>query len=322
MSDLIERYLAAIARELSERQRADITAELRDELMSQIEGQEARLGRPLTEGELEAALRDFGNPVVVAGRYRRIPHLIGPQIFPFWWQTTKVTMTVIAAVYVVLIVLALLTQGPHERDVPSPVLVLGFTFGVITFGFALIERYGNPEKLARRWRPDGLPPAGGKTKGRFEILVEMGMTAVALAWWSGLIHFQNTMPGTGGLRVDLAPVWAVWFWPILGYMVAELLVNAHALLRPARVLLNSGLAVVRNLAGAAILYNVRLDGHFVEVSSPTLPLDALARVQASFDRGFSFAIGVTIAVFLGLAAWEAWRLRGHIVRQAAAPMAA
>ena len=32
MSDLIDRYLAAIARELPEAQRADITAELRDEL--------------------------------------------------------------------------------------------------------------------------------------------------------------------------------------------------------------------------------------------------------------------------------------------------
>ena len=97
MSDLIDRYLAAIARELPERQRADITAELRDELMSRIEGEEDRLGRPLTRTELEATLRDFGNPLVVAGRFRKTQHLIGPQILPFWWQAIKVTMTVIAA---------------------------------------------------------------------------------------------------------------------------------------------------------------------------------------------------------------------------------
>lgn len=309
MSDLIDRYLAAIARELPEGQRADIAAELRDELMSQLEGEEARLGRPLTTTELEAALRDFGNPLVVAGRYRRIPHLIGPEVFPFWWQTIKVTLTVIAAVYVVLVILALLVQEPAKRAIPSPVEVLLLAFGVITFVFAMLERYGKPERLARKWRPSRLPPAQGKTKNRFEIMVEMGMTTVALAWWCGLIHFQNVMPGTGGLRVDLAPVWAAWFWPILGYMVFELIVNGHALLRPARVRLNIGLAITRALAGAGILFGVRQAGHFVDVGSPTLPPDVLAGVQANFDRGFSFGIGVTIAVFLAVAVAEAWRLR-------------
>jgi hypothetical protein len=311
MSDLIDRYLAAIARELPEAQRADITAELRDELMSQLEGQEERLGRPLTMTELEAALRDFGNPLVVAGRYRKTQHLIGPQILPFWWQAIRVTLTVIAAVYVVLIVLALLVQTPSERDVPSPVLVLGFAFGLITFMFAMVERYGNPEKLARRWRPRRLPPARGKTKGRFEIMVEIGMTLVALAWWIGLIHFQNVMPGTE-LKVDLATVWADWYWWIVAYWIGELIVNGHALLQPARVRLNAGLAIVRNLAGATILFNVRQAGHFVDVSSPYIPADSLVVVQANFDRGFGFGIGAAIAIFIVLAAVEAWRLRGFL----------
>lgn len=311
MTDLIERYLAAIARELPEKTRADIVAELRDELMSRIEGEEERLGRPLTITELEAALRDFGNPLVVAGRFRKTQHLIGPQILPFWWQAVRVTMTVIAAVYVVLIILALLTQGPSERDVPSPVLVMGFAFGIITFIFAMLERYGDPEKVARKWRPRRLPPAKGKTKSRFELMFEIGMTLVALAWWIGLIQFHNVMPVTG-LRVELATVWADWHWWIVAYFIGELIVNGHALLEPARVRLNAGLTIARNLAGAAILWNVRQAGHFVDVSSPHIPADAMIEVQANFDRGFSFGIGVAIAVFIVLAAVEAWRLRGFV----------
>ena len=38
--------------------RADIVAELRDELLSAVEAREAELGRPLTVGEAEA-LRDY-----------------------------------------------------------------------------------------------------------------------------------------------------------------------------------------------------------------------------------------------------------------------
>ena len=45
--DLVERYLAAVARELPEAQRDDIVAELRDILLSQFEEKEAELGRPL-----------------------------------------------------------------------------------------------------------------------------------------------------------------------------------------------------------------------------------------------------------------------------------
>jgi hypothetical protein len=317
MSDLIERYLAAISRELPAAQRADIIAELRDELMSRLEAEEDRLGRPMTTAELEAALRDFGNPLVVAGRFRRTQHLIGPQMFPFWWQAIKVTLTVMAAVYVVLILLAIVAGRHAGPDAPSPVLVMGFAFGLITLLFALAERFGNPEALARRWRPRRLPPAKGRTKGRFEVLVEMGMTLVAMAWWTGLIHFQNVAPSSD-LRVDLAPVWAAWFWPILTYMVFELVVHAHALLRPAQVWLNGGLAIGRNLTGAAILFHVRQAGHYVELSSSRIAPDTLETMQVNFDRGFHIGIGVAIVVFVALAGVEVWRL-SQFVRLRTAP---
>ncbi|WP_334161979.1 hypothetical protein [Phenylobacterium sp.] len=80
--DLVERYLAAIGRELPEGHRADITAELRDELLSKIEEREAAAGRALDRRELERLLVEFGHPLVVAHRYRRIQHLVGPAVFP------------------------------------------------------------------------------------------------------------------------------------------------------------------------------------------------------------------------------------------------
>src|SRR6185369_11222751 len=95
--NLVERYLAAIER--GQAQAADIKAELRDVLLSRIEEQEEKLGHPLTRAELEALLVDFGHPLVVAGRYRRIQHLIGPEVFPFWWAALKTTLAVLAGVY-------------------------------------------------------------------------------------------------------------------------------------------------------------------------------------------------------------------------------
>ncbi len=80
-------------------------------------------------------------------------------------------------------------------------------------------------------------------------------------------------------------------------------------------------AIVRNLAGATILLNVRQAGHFVDVSSPYISAEALDVVQANFDRGFGFGIGVAIAILIVLAAVEAWRL-GRFIRAGAGPQLA
>lgn len=297
---LIERYLAAIGRELPERDRADILAELRDELMSNLEAREDAAGRPLTAKEFEAALMDFGNPLVVAGRYRRVQHLIGPAVYPFWWAAVKATLVVIAAVYFVLILLTLVTGGHVTGlDVPSPMFTLGFAFGAITLVCALVERFGRPERMAR-WRPGRLPPAQGKRRSRFELLTEIGMGLVFLLWWTGAIHFRNVIPEIG-LRIELAAVWADWFWWILGYSLVEIGSNMAALLRPDRIHMVRIVLIWRSLLGAGILLGVIQADQFLMVSGPV--------ADAIFDNWMRFGIGVAIAVFLGRAAVEAWRLR-------------
>jgi hypothetical protein len=299
--ELIDRYLAAISRELPADKRTDITAELGDELMSGVEAKEEALGRPLTEAELEALLIEFGNPLVVAGRYRRTQHLIGPQVFPFWWAAVRATLLVIVVVYAMLVLLALLLGKPASGiDLPSLEYVLVFAFGAITLCCALLERFGNPAKMAR-WRPHRLPPAKGKRASRFELLTELGMGIVFLLWWTGVIHFRNTVPEIG-LQIDLAPVWKRFFWWVLAYSVVEIGSNLVALLRPDRVQLVRWMIIWRSLLGAAVLLGVIQADRFLVVTGPA------GKAQAIFDLWMRFGIGVAIAVFTARAAIEAWRL--------------
>ena len=69
--DLIDRYLSAVSFLLPKDQREDITAELRDALMTRREEKEAEVGRPLTRDEDAALLRAFGHPLDVAARFGR-----------------------------------------------------------------------------------------------------------------------------------------------------------------------------------------------------------------------------------------------------------
>ena len=314
MSNLIDRYMAAIARELPEAQRVDITAELRDDLMSRIEAKEDGLGRSLTRDELEAELIAYGNPLSVAGRYRRTQHLIGPEIFPFWWAGLRASLLIVAAVYLVLAVLAVIggsdTAAVTDEATPSLGFALVFTVGVVTLVCASVERFGKPGDLAR-WKPRNLPPAQGRTRGRFEILVELFMGFGALLWWLGALRFSQFLP-LGPLQVELAAVWMTWFWPIAIYFAAEMAMNLTALIRPAWVRLNASLMIVRSLIAATILSIIQQADRIVDVSSTVLRPEVLAQVQDNFDRGFRIGIVSAIMIFLALAIVEAWRLLRYV----------
>jgi hypothetical protein len=313
-SNLIDRYMAAIARELPDAQRVDITAELRDALMSRIEAKEEALSRPLTRDELEAELIAFGNPLSVAGRYRKTQHLIGPDVFPFWWAGLRAALLIVGAVYLVLAILAVVggadTASLVDKASPSLSVALVFTFGAVTLVCAAIERFGKPGMLMR-FRPSQLPPVKGRSRRRFEILVELLMGFAALLWWLGVLRFSRFMP-LGSLQVELASVWTDWFWPIAIYFAAEMAMNLTALLRPAWVRLNSSLMIVRNLVAATVLATIQQTDRLVDVSSTSVEPEVLAQIQANFDRGMHIGVAVAIAIFLILAAIEAWRLVRHV----------
>ena len=224
--DLIERYLAAIGRQLPTKQAADIERELRDVLLSRVEEQEGRLGRPMNRPELEALLVDFGNPLVVAGRYRETQHLIGPEVFPFWWATVKLMLAIVAGVYVVLIILGVMTHASEvefNHRVPSIALVAIYLFGLITLVFTAFERFGKTAVL-KKWKPSRLPPAMGKRPSPFSLAAEIAWNVVFLAWWLGAFRFRDIVPEPplSFMTLNMAPVWFAWKWPIVAYIVAEI----------------------------------------------------------------------------------------------------
>ena len=310
--DFLDRYLAAIGRELPEKQRADITAELRDVLMNRVEEREAELGRPLDGKELEALLHDYGHPLVVAGRYRSLQYLIGPEIYPFWWKTLKVVLAWVAAAYVVLAALAFIV-GELPRELAnsaesSLVATLITAFGVVTLVAAFMERYGKRTWLTT-WHVRDLPPVQGRRPSTFDLVVEVGMGFVALLWWMGVINFRSFIP-EWGMTLSLAPIWKVFYWPIVAYFVVEIASNLLALARPGMALTNGLLRAGRYVIATVVLSLILRDGHFVEVMSNRIPEETLAQVQANFDLGFKLGITATVLFMAGYAAWMLWKVRG------------
>src|ERR1700746_2186024 len=97
--ELIERYLQAIGQYLPADSRNDILAELRTELLEQMDARAEGGGRAPDEAGVAALLRVHGRPEAIALRYLPQRSLIGPSIFPFYLFTLRRALPFVVIVY-------------------------------------------------------------------------------------------------------------------------------------------------------------------------------------------------------------------------------
>src|SRR5579862_3287951 len=95
--ELVERYLQAVKFWLPNEQQDDIVAELSEDIRSQMEEREEKLGRRLDDAEIGAILKGRGRPLMVANRYLPQQFLIGPALFPIY----KFVLKIVALCYLV-----------------------------------------------------------------------------------------------------------------------------------------------------------------------------------------------------------------------------
>lgn len=321
---LLDRYLAAIARRLPRDQADDITAELRDNLLSEIEEKEAELGRKLKPKELDGLLKAFGHPLAVAARYGKARYLIGPELYPFWFATLRVVLGIVLAVAVVGLVVAAasgeLQSQQLERGLAQIWPLALAVFGGVTLTFAVMERAWNG-RMKLNWSPRQLPHVSyPRAPGRkpVEILSQMVADVVVILWWTGLIRFRDFVPIPPSIQVHLAAAWAALFWPILAYNVAELAIGALELARPGWVRINATLSLAKGLGGCAIAAVLLQAGHWIDVNAPA-PAHALQSMRHGFDRGMQLGLIATLVVLAAKALWDGWRLlQGSNARRAGA----
>ena len=270
---LIDRYLAAVAAQLPAAGRDDVTAELRDDIMSRIEARQAALGRDLTDNEVEVILREIGHPLVVAARFGSGPqHLIGPELFPWWLFSVKVGLIVLVAVTIFAAIIKVISGqdvgqavGQGFAGLFSGAMTL---IGIATTAGYIIERQADKPSFITNWRVQDLGvfevarldaegfnralSSGRCAPARLRKSESMSPVARALssavaaavltAWWVGAVHF-------GGLPmsewvVEIAGVdysqaarntVALIFWPVVGYGAARILFDLFRAATPRAV---------------------------------------------------------------------------------------
>ncbi|WP_339871677.1 hypothetical protein [uncultured Brevundimonas sp.] len=218
---LVETYLRAVAAQLPADTRDDIVAELRDDILTRMEAREAERGRPLTEAEQEAVLRELGHPLTVAARFGSGPqHLVGPELFPWWMFGVRAALTVLVVISVIGVVVRVLIGDADAGRATAQAFHGLFTGAITVVGVAtiiawVIERQSEKPRFLTRWRVRDL--------GMFEV------DLFGKGWNAGAGAMTGAMAGSGKVSspsmsptaraIASAAAWSVfllWWTGVLG----------------------------------------------------------------------------------------------------------
>jgi hypothetical protein len=251
--ELLDRYLQAVKKHLPWQRQDDIIAELRANLESQLEDREEEIGRPLTDAEVEAWLKELGPPLQVAARYQPQQYLIGPAVFPTYWYVMRLATFWVLIIYVIVnaVLLVLVDNGPSTSSVIGAILripfVLMITASWITLTFAALEFVvaNYPEwftsitGVPANWTPSALPmiekfetsmnaslESNEKPRRYAHAIAEVVFGYIGLMWLILVPHYPFLLFGPGAFMISALPiqiphVWVEFYWCVLGLGIAQ-----------------------------------------------------------------------------------------------------
>jgi len=298
--EMLDRYLHSVEFWLPKAQRKDIIAELSEDLRSEIDENEAKLGRKLNEDELVAILRKRGNPVLVASRYSPSRPLIGPALAPLYWFVMKlVLLWVLVPTYVLVVAPILVLKSSH------PVIALidalwtfltsaAISAGIITLVFAVLDRRSVQDPRFTQWDPRRLPRVRAAKRydqptPRYVAISEMVMALIVSLLF--VMLFQTSFE-LNGVRFSLAPIFRMLYWPTLLVMISGIPVGAVSLLRPSAVRLRSAIRLAANLTTLALVGILLSWGSWVEIAAPMFR----AADVAEAEKWTNFGVWLTLLV--------------------------
>lgn len=299
--DMIDGYLSAIKAFLPNDQPRDILSELEANIMARIDDQEAALGRPLTDDEQAALLKQLGHPAVVASRYQGSQgslsfgrQLIGPPLFPLYQRVLGIALSI---GLIGVLVATLLIGEPLSEMLPTIVFQIVLQFGIITAIFSLAQLHLTRQPDA--WDPRRpLAPdqflTDGPAGSRFAAVVELAVLGVILV----VLPAHLPLPASMASRLTITPIWGYLYLPIMLLTAASMAPPAARLLGAAPRWLE-GLSAIINAIWLILLLSVTSLGPWVVLRDA-----AASAIDANELRWINLSIFFTLLIFAAISAWQ------------------
>jgi hypothetical protein len=309
-TDMLERYLQAVRKNLPKSRQGDIIRELRDNLLSEIEDKEGALGRPLTPDEMEGVLKSHGHPIVVATRYLPQRHLIGPAVFPFYRYVLEKALLVGLLIYTISNAVLLALQAPPVSRFIEVVLsfpAVAFTIAAwVTLIFAVmeftLEKYHQKLPGICNWSPRKLPPVE-RIERKHPLSHDVAGFIVNLLFAVYLLVLVPRHPylilGPGVLYLKslpfvVSPMWHASYWLFTGAVGVKMAVHL-ARIFATRAWLREGLDLAEKMMGI-VLTGILFRVHEYVLAAPWADV---ARYQQAADQvNRSILLGLRIVLMI------------------------
>lgn len=319
--ELLERYLQAVGRYLPAKGREDTLAELRANLLAEMEEREEQAGRPLSEDEVAEVLRRHGHPSVVAARYQPGRSLIGPEVFPYYWFTICRALPWVIAAVVVSRAVELIYLPPQPHVIATSIGRLFSTlfsyFSLMTLCFALVDliRQHYPQKvcLYANWDPRKLAKVEPKEKSGLpkNPIADLIFSALFTVWLLAVPRHPFLLFGPGAwyiqsLSLSLAPVWHRFYWAVVALNCLQLVFKAIALSSAAQPW-RRWMKIVEQVFGIAILLTLLRVREYIVFVKPVADPERLRWAAIANVIHSSLELVAVIAILKLL--WDLWQMR-------------
>jgi hypothetical protein len=312
--ELIDRYLQSVKLALPKAQQNDVIRELTDEILSQIEEKEAALGRPLTEEEQVALLKQLGHPLMLAGRYRKQRYLIDPSIFAIYWIVLRLVLVV---VFLAMAVAAVAVAATGQGLAAALGILWRFPFAAlsvfawVTFVFVALDVVQVKFGFFSKWDPRTLPKL---TKREPKTSMTESIAALVLGtifgvWWLVGLKHQFLIFGPGVAAVHFGPVWQTLYPLFVVLVIADMARHTFDVVRPGWL---KGRVAVRmlfralNLLALYFLINAKDLLVLSDAANPDLQ-PVMNGLNTAIHIGLIVAAIVTIAQIT----WDVYDFLGH-----------
>src|SRR5262245_30565062 len=221
--ELLDRYLEAVKQHLPRKQQDDIIQELSANIRERIDVMESSQGRPLNDTELEALLKEYGNPVLLAASYQP-RHDFPCSVFPFFWRTARLVLSITGLIYLLVIASLAVSGQPFLRILGICALTLLAELGWMVIAFFLLDRF----HVLDKWQPRALPPLRTKTH---PVPTIPGLIFNAAFFFCGLLAVKFSFIVFGPF-FRFAPIWHQLYLPLTLFVLLSLWVQGFVLFRP------------------------------------------------------------------------------------------
>ncbi|EML9730846.1 TPA: hypothetical protein QCR58_001644 [Bacillus cereus] len=250
--NLIDLYIQEVAKRLPEKNREDITLELRSII-------DDMLPEDYNEKDVKSVLEKLGSPVSLANGYLDRPmHLIGPRYFDVYTTLLKMIIPIVAVIALISMIAENFIGYSGDQAVLNVIFQLigkgiGEIFEVglhvffwLTLVFVILERTDTDKGIEplttslKKWTPDDLKNISyipkKKAISKFEVFGGLMWTAV----WATLYFYANHLVGVyngtaNGLKF-VSPTFnqdvLLQYWPIVVIMIVfEICISLYKLVQ-------------------------------------------------------------------------------------------